>query len=105
MWKLLILFLTSMSFALVGGAPHKKLLRMGSDIVDNQYLVVFKSDIFDVDAKANELVRSTRCDVKFTYNITIKGFAVGNCAQDDLHLILDDDKIELAIEVSSESIF
>ena len=94
-----------MSFTLVGGTPHRKLLCIGSDIVDNQYLVVLKNDIFDVDAKANKLVCSMRCDVKFTYNITIKGFALGNCAQDDLHSILDDDKIELAIEVSSESLF
>jgi len=95
--------MTSLTLAhRIDGAPHRKLLHMGSDIVNNQYLVVFKNDVFDVDAKADELVRTTTsCNVKFTYNLTLKGFALRDCIKDELHSILDDEEIEVAMEVST----
>ena len=49
----------------------------------------------------DELLRKTKCgDVAFTYQNTIKGFALTDCHEDDLRELLDDEDILHAIQVS-----
>ena len=83
--------------------PHQKLLsrRLNSLVVPDQYLVVLRDDIADVQDTVDKLVELSPCsNVIFVYQITIKGFALADCSEDDLALLLTDPAVQYAVEVN-----
>jgi len=69
-------------------------------VVPNQYLVVFDDDVMDVQAMVDRLMQYSPCsqNVAFVYEITIKGFALTDCSESDLALLLDDPAVKFAVE-------
>ena len=81
---------------------HRKLLRrrLHSQVVPSQYLVVLHDDVVDVQGAVDKLSQLSECsNVLFVYNITIKGFAVANCSETNLSLLLNDQIVQYAVEV------
>lgn len=74
--------------------------RLGTTVAPNQYIVVFKDSVKDVQAKVDELRLTTApCGrVAFVYEIAMKGFALHDCLDAaDLTELLDDDAVLYAI--------
>jgi len=82
---------------------HRKLRRRLDDetaVVPNQYLIVLQDDVVDVAGAVETIVQqNSACDhVLFTYQHTMKAFAVGDCTEAGLVSLLDDPAVQYAVE-------
>lgn len=82
---------------------HRKLQRRrveSTQIVPNQYLVVLHDDVMDVQETVDRLMQESPCsqNVAFVYEITIKGFALMDCSESDLAILLDAPEVLFAVE-------
>lgn len=79
---------------------HRKLRRLqGTAVVPDQYIVVLKDSVLNVTQKVDELLKQTSCGaVAFTYESTVKGFALHGCPEADWHDMLNDADVLYAVE-------
>ena len=95
--------ITLLSAARLCSPSHRKLVRrrLNALVVPDQYLVVLQDDIVDVQGTVDRLVALSACsNVLFVYQITIKGFALADCSENDLAVLLSDPAVQYAVEVN-----
>jgi tRNA (guanine37-N1)-methyltransferase len=65
----------------------------GSDVIPDQYIVVFNDDVADAHEVAAELAHATGALVRFVYTAALKGFAAYNLPAGALARILADPRV------------
>jgi hypothetical protein len=97
----LILLIGSVSAGLRGQVEHRKLRRAaeGSIRLERRFIVVLKPEVGYVRDKARSLLRESGAGLEFTYENSIKGFAVSGLVTRVLLRILNDDMVDYIEEV------
>lgn len=91
------------------GQPHaqsnRKLIRAPNhqDRIDEQYIVVFKNTVVDVDSKIKALTQDVPgSHILYQYNATLKGAAVEGITENMLSTLLEDSDVDFVEEVRYE---